>query len=284
MKNYRALLLIIVMSVVFGVCVLTVSAWAEDPDTAALAKASQNPVSSLISVPFENNTNFGVGPWNGTDNILNIKPVYPISITENWNLINRAILPVIYLDNRKFDVSTPAGKMTIKQDSEFGIGDLTYQGFISPAKPGKLIWGVGPALVMPTGNDHMTSEKWSIGPSAVLLTMPGNWVIGTLLQNVWSVGGKEYVPDVNQGVFQYFINYNMKGGWYVTMAPTITANWEAEAYDDVWTVPVGGGFGRVFKIGKQPVNLKLAAYYNVVKPDFGADWTLQTQLTFMFPK
>lgn len=252
---------------------LTNTAWAEEPSTAELAKASQNPVSSLISVPFENNTYFNAGPADATINTLTIKPVIPIQLTENWNLINRAIVPITYQEG-----------LVVGQDSAFGLGDITYQGFLSPAKPGKLIWGLGPAVVMPTGSNRLSSDKWSMGPAAVALVMPGPWVLGVLVQNVWSVGGANdsSAPDVNSFLLQYFINYNMAGGWYLSTAPNITANWEAD--DDKWTVPFGASIGRVFKIGKQPVNLKGGAYWNAEKPDGAPDWNLNFQLTFMFPK
>jgi len=245
---------------------------AEDKATQDLAKASQNPISTLISVPFENNTTFNNGTEDAIVNILNIKPVVPLSIGENRNLINRLIVPVIYQDERF------SGEGDV-----FGLGDITYQGFLSPAKPGKLIWGIGPQLQMPTGMDRLTSDQWSLGPAAVGLMMPGNWVFGLLVSNVWDIGGYNNAPDVNFFSTQYFINYNMKGGWYLTTAPIITANWEADS-DNTWTVPFGGGVGKVFKIGKQPVNLKVAGYYSAERPDNASDWTLQAQLTFLFPK
>ncbi len=238
-----------------------------------LAKQSQNPVSSLISVPFEGSFKLNAGPQDKTDFVLNIKPVMPMNLTENWNLINRAIVPLISQGGR-----VPG------QGRVFGMGDFTYQGFITPAKPGKLIWGVGPQLGMPTGMDRATSNQWTLGPSFVGLTMPGPWVIGALVSNVWNIGnGYDDAPNVHAFSAQYFVNYNMKGGWYLTSAPTITANWNADS-GDVWTVPFGGGAGRVFKIGKQPVNMALRSYYNVEKPDDASDWTMQFQLTFMFPK
>ncbi len=270
MKTLQATTLLLLGLLLPGITALTNTAWAEDPD---LAKASQNPVGSLISVPFENNSNFNVGPENAYTNVLNVKPVYPLSLSQDWNLINRAIVPIIYQDER-----FPG------EGSEFGLGDISYQGFLSPAKPGKFIWGVGPTLVIPSGTDRrLTSDKWSLGPSVVGLTMPGHWVIGALAQNAWSVGGPDGAADVNQFLFQYFLNYNMAGGWYLTSAPTITANWEADS-DDRWTVPFGAGIGRVFNIGRQPVNMKLAGYYNVEKPDGAGDWTLQLSLTFLFPR
>jgi hypothetical protein len=238
-----------------------------------LAKQSQNPIASLISVPFENNATFNNGRDDDFINILNVKPVIPMKFTENWNLVNRIIAPVIYADQ-----DIPG------ESADFGVGDIIYQGFLSPAKPGKIIWGIGPQLNLPTGMERFTSDQWSLGPNGVILTMPGHWVIGLLAGNVWSIGGYNDAEDVNQLTAQYFINYNMKGGWYVSSAPVITANWEADDSDDKWTVPFGGGIGRVFKIGKQHVNLKAAAYYSAIKPDHASDWNLQFTWTFLFPK
>jgi hypothetical protein len=168
--------------------------------------------------------------------------------------------------------------------SQFGIGDIVYQGFISPSKAGKVIWGLGPQLVIPTGMGRMSSNHWSMGPAAVVLTMPGHWVLGALISNVWSVGSGYGDPaDVNDLTFQYFINYNFKGGWYASLAPVISSNWEATS-GNKWTVPVGGSIGRVVKIGKQAVNLKIGTFYNVVKPDDATDWNLQFEVTLLFPK
>lgn len=280
---------------------VTNTVWAADakkaPDAKALAKASQNPVASMISVPFENNATFNNGPDDVFVNVLNIKPVVPMSLTDNWNLINRAIVPLVYQDDG-FIGQTHVGGASVGQgqgttdfttkeqsmNSQFGLGDIVYQGFISPKKPGKFIWGIGPQLNLPTGSDRLTSNQWSAGPAVVGLTMPGHWVIGALISNVWNIGnGYDDAADVNAMTLQYFINYNMEGGWYVTTAPVINANWEADS-GDKWTVPVGGGVGRVFKIGMQHVNMKAAAYYNVDKPDDATDWNLQLTCTFLFPK
>jgi hypothetical protein len=124
--------------------------------------------------------------------------------------------------------------------------------------------------------------RWGAGPALVVLTMPGKWVIGSLFSNVWSFAGSGD-QDVNLFTWQYFINYNLADGWYLTSAPIITANWEASS-GEKWTVPFGGGFGKLFKIGKLPVNGSAQAYYNVEKPTYGADWTLRLQLQFLFPK
>ena len=177
-KQIRTSILFFTVLIVLGILVIPVTARTENKATQDLVKASQNPISTLISVPFENNTTFNNGTEDAIVNILNIKPVVPLSIGENWNLINRLIVPVIYQEERF------SGEGDV-----FGLGDITYQGFLSPAKPGKLIWGIGPQLQMPTGMDRLTSDQWSLGPAAVGLMMPGNWVFGLLVSNVWDIGG-----------------------------------------------------------------------------------------------
>lgn len=242
-------------------------------DEADLAKQTQNPVSDLISVPFQNNTNFGIGPGDDTQNVLNIQPVWPFRLNEQWNLITRTIVPV----------SSQPGVLT-GSSSEFGIGDINFSAFFSPARPGKWIWGVGPSLLFPTATDDVLGmEQWGAGPTAVLLTMDGRWVYGALINNIWSFGGDDDRGDVNQMLLQPFVNYNMPDGWYLVSAPIITANWEADS-NNAWTVPLGGGLGKIFKVGKQPLNASIQGYYNVEKPRLGADWTLRAQLQLLFPK
>jgi len=249
------------------------SAMAAEPNTQDLAKASQNPIASLISLPFQNNTNFGIGPDDETQNILNIQPVWPFTLNEEWKLITRTILPVI---------SQPS-VLTGGEGRVNGLGDTTFTGFFSPAGSGDITWGVGPVFLIPTATDDaLGSDKWGAGVSLVVLTMPGKWVIGSLFSNVWSFAGSGD-QDVNIFTWQYFINYNLEDGWYLTSAPVITANWEA-ASGEKWTVPFGAGFGKIFRIGKQPINGSAQAYYNVEKPTYGADWTLRLQLQFLFPK
>ena len=257
-------------------CVLLVALLAAPglgQDEADLAKQTQNPVSDLISVPFQNNTNFGIDPGDDTQNVLNIQPVWPFRLNEQWNLITRTIVPVI---------SQPDA--LTGHDSEFGLGDINFSAFFSPRKPGKWIWGVGPSLLLPTATDNaLGTEQWGAGPTGVLLTMDGPWVYGALMNNIWSFAGDNDRADVNQMLLQPFVNYNMPDGWYLVSAPIITANWEASS-DNAWTVPLGGGIGKIFKVGKQPLNASIQGYYNVEKPDRGADWTLRAQIQLLFPK
>ncbi len=186
-----------------------------------LAKLAQNPVGNLISVPFQNNTNYNVGPLNGNQNILNIQPVIPIEISPEWNIITRTIVPVI---------SQPK----LSQDSERknGIGDTAFTAFLSPAKPGHWIWGVGPIVQIPTNtSDELGNKNWGLGPSFVVLHLDHGspWVYGVLLNNVWSLSSSKQGGSYNNGLIQPFVNYNFKGGLYLTSAPIATVDWKADS-------------------------------------------------------
>ena len=247
-----------------------------DAGTEALQKATQNPVASLISVPVQNNNNFGVNPGYRTQDVLNIQPVIPISISKDWNLLVRWIMPIVYQP-----VPNQPGA---PETGEYGLGDMVPSFFISPKKPGKLIWGVGPVFQLPTAtNTFLGQGKLGIGPSVVLLTQPGHWTLGVLTNNIWSVAGSGGRPDVNQFLLQYFINYNLKKGWFITWQPTLTANWEADN-GNRWTVPFGGGVGRIMKLGAQPVSLTAQFYGNAVHPEGTSSWTMRLQIAFLFPK
>lgn len=239
-----------------------------------LARAAQNPVAAMISVPFQNNTTFDYGPDDDIQNVLNIQPVWPFSLSSEWNLISRTIAPVIYQPD------LPG------VDGAFGLGDVNETLFLSPAAASKIIWGVGPTFTVPTAtSDALGTGKWSAGLGVVALTMPGQWVVGVLMSNQWSFAGGGGRPDVNSMVLQYFINYNLDGGWYITSAPINTANWEVDR-DDRWTVPIGGGVGKIFKIGKRPVNAQGSVYYNVVTPDNlpSGRWSLRLQIQLLYPR
>ncbi len=244
-------------------------------DSEELAKLAQNPVGNLISVPFQNNTNLNAGPLKKNQNILNIQPVIPIEIDRDWNVITRTIVPV---------VSQPAlfpGDARVN-----GIGATQFSAFLSPADPkGGTIWGAGAIAQLPTTSDSaLGSYRWGIGPTFVILRLEhGNpWVYGFLINNVWSVGngaGGAY----NNFLLQPFLNYNYPDGTYLTTSPIVTADWKAEG-SNRWTVPLGGGIGHIFHLGRLPVNTQIGAYYNVVRPDFAANWQIRAQVQLMFPK
>ena len=244
------------------------------PSAEDLAKLAQNPIANLISVPFQNNTNFDYGPEGGTQNILNIQPVIPITLNQDWNLITRTILPLIWQP-----------ELGPQQDSTFGLGDTQFSAFLSPSNAKGWIWGVGAIAQLPTHSDSaLGNNNWGLGPTAVALHLAEGspWVYGMLINNVWSLDTSDDA-SFNNGLIQPFLNYNFKGGTYLTTAPIVTVNWYADSADR-WTVPVGGGIGRIFHFGKLPVNTQISAYYNVVSPEYGADWQLRAQVQLMFPK
>jgi len=252
-----------------------------------LAKQSQNPIGNMISLPMQNNTYFGVGPSEEWADSFQFQPVYPMNFGK-VNLINRAIIPINYLAAQEITVPSRVqvdnAFVTFETDSVGGLGNITYQGFISPAKPGKIIWGAGPVLQIPTATDNrLGTDKWSGGPGIVALAMPGKWVLGCLGYNIWSFAGPSDEEDVNSLLFQYFVNYNLSDGWYLTSTPVITANWEADS-DDRWTIPFGLGIGRLVKFGKQPVDFKVQPFWYAEKPENGPEWSLQLQVKFLFPK
>ena len=245
----------------------------EEAKAAALAKASQNPVSDLISFPLQNNTAFGIGPYERAQNVLNIQPVIPLHITKNWNVITRTIWPQIFQPNP----SQPTQGWT-------GFGDLNPTFFLSPAKPSKVIWAVGPTFVLPTATAAQLGQgKFSLGPGVVLLSTPGHWVLGVLINNVWSVAGPHERAVVNQFLMQYFINYNMKKGWFLVTAPVVTANWRASS-GNVWNVPFGGGVGRIMKLGFQPVSIQTQFFGNAVHPAGASPWGMRLEIALLFPK
>ena len=232
-----------------------------------LAKSAQNPLSNIMSFPFQNNTNFNYGPFERVQNILNIQPVIPFF---NGQLITRTIFPLLWQPE-----NAPSGTI-------FGLSDIQLAAVYSPKTKG-IIFGIGPIISFPSGSASLGSQKWSAGPSVVILAMPGHWVFGVLANNLWSFAGSSDRADVNQLLVQYFINYNIKKGLYLTMAPIITANWEAKSGQQ-WLVPFGLGIGKIFKIGgKLPLNMQLAGFYNAIRPDFAPDWTLRVQAQVMLP-
>jgi hypothetical protein len=236
---------------------------------AQLAKQTQNPVSSLISVPFQGNWDMGIGDREATGTLLNFQPVVPFGITPSTNVILRVIMPL---------ASQPAADGT----RVGGLGDIVMSAFFSPAVSGKVIWGVGPVLLLPTAtNNALGPEKFGIGPSVVVLTQPGPWTVGLLFNQIWSVSGATDRKDVNTTLLQPFLNYNLGKGYAVGAIMEATANWEA---DQTWTAPLLFTVSKVAMLGKRPVNLQFGAGPMVASPDGGADWRFRFMAVFMFPR
>jgi hypothetical protein len=238
------------------------------------AQLSQNPIANVISVPFQNNTNLNAGPGRDTLNVLNIQPVIPVSWSQNWNIITRTIIPVI---------SSPAAAPGESRTN--GLGDVLFTAFFSPTRSHGWIWGVGPAIQVPTHTDEkLGNDNWGLGPSFVVLHLEKGdpWVYGALVNNVWAVSSSGS-PHYDKGLMQPFVNYNMPDEWYLVSSPIITVDWTARGSQQ-WTVPAGGGVGKILHWDQVPVNLQLAAYYNVGKPTEGPNWQIRAQVQFLFPK
>lgn len=247
----------------------------------ALADAAQNPVSSTISLPLQNNLFIDTGPNNKAVNVLNIQPVLPVKLSDGWNMITRTIIPVITIPSsiEGLDV-LPEG---VTNDTTFGLGDINFSAYFSPTGGG-VTWGVGPSISIPTATDRaLGTDKLSMGIGGVLFNRSGKWAYGAVVRNIWSVAGKDSRADVDQFMVQPFVNFNMANGWYLVSAPIITANWEKPS-SDRWLVPLGGGIGKIFKIGNQPINAQISYYNNIEHADFGPEHSIRIQFQFIFPK
>jgi hypothetical protein len=244
-----------------------------------LAAKTQNPVGAMYSLPFK--FTFDYGAANGEATFLNIQPVIPVTVGD-WNLINRVIVPLI--DTPGLVTGTPEIPNPVPGDGATGLGDINYSVFVSPAEPGKVIWGVGPSIMMDTAtDDQLGSGQWSAGPTAVVLIQPKPWTFGMLVRQIWSFAGDSDRASVNQLLLEPFINYNLDNGWYLITDMVLTANWRADS-SNRWTIPLGGGVGKMFEIGSQKMNTKIEAYYNVEKPDGAPDWSMSWTLQFLFPR
>lgn len=255
---------------------LASAASAQQMDAASLARAAQNPIASMISLPLQSNTNFDVGPLRKTQEVFNIQPVVPIDLAADWNLITRTVLPVM---------SQPA--LHAGDARVGGLGDIQFSALLSPKQAaGAWVWGAGLVAQLDSAtNDRLGQGAWGLGPTAVVLNLGSPWVYGALVNNVWSVSTDTGRPAVNQMLVQPFLNYNFPDapGRYLSFSPMITANWQADS-GQRWTVPLGLGIGQITRFGAQPVNLQAAGYYNVERPEGGARWQLRFQVQFMFPR
>lgn len=257
---------------------------AREGNTEALAKEAQNPVANLISLPIQWNATpdsqwapRAIDPSAEADrtlNVWNVQPVIPFRLNDDFFLISRTIVPVIQ--------RPLAGGSDV-----IGIGDINPTLFLVPRSRSRLQFGFGPTLVIPSAtDDRLSTQRWSAGPAAVAVYTGGPLVAGMLINNIWSFSGNSG-RDVNSMLIQPFINVNLANGWYLASSPIITADWTARAGRG-WTVPVGGGFGRIFRIGNQPFNASLQAFWNAARPEVLGDKllgpvTIRLQIQALFP-
>jgi hypothetical protein len=247
----------------------------------AIIKTSQNPVGNITVVPFQNNFNYGLGPYTRFQYNLNIQPVFPIMLSSSWNLISRTIIPIV----NQPSPASPAvcASPLLGCPSTFGVSDVQQQFFFAPkTKPDQIIWGAGPIFQVPSAAPNVLgSGKWSAGPDAVVLIMPGKWVIGALGTQLWSFAGQPNRPNVSSSLVQPFVNYNIKNGWALSTAPVMTVN--SNLVGTKWTVPVGGGVAKTFKLNDQLMSLAILYYTNVVRPIGSPQTTLRVSWSLLWP-
>jgi hypothetical protein len=248
---------------------LAMPAMSTAQDADELAKQTQNPVASLISVPLQGNWDFGLGDRDATGTLLNVQPVMPFGITRSMNVILRVIMPLM---------SQP-GPEAMRVN---GLGDIVATAFFSPTRTGRLIWGVGPVLLLPAATStSLGSEKFGIGPSIVALTQPGKWTLGILYNQIWSVSGANDRHDVSTMFLQPFANYNLGGGLSTGVAVEASGNFEA---DETWTAPLLFNVSKVTLLGKRPMSFAAAAGPTVANQEGGATWRFRLSATFLFPR
>ena len=271
MKTRTLIAAALVGAVAMGV--LATQAHAED-SAADLAKKLSNPVAALISVPMQLNYDEKFGTTEaGSKWLLNVQPVVPITLNEEWNLISRTILPIVSQDD------IPPGSGT-----KSGIGDIVQSVFFSPKAPtaGGWIWGAGPVLLLPTGSDDLLSaKKWGLGPTAVLLKQDHGWTYGALANHIWSVAGDSARSDISTTFVQPFLSYTTPTAWTFAVNTESTYDWK----NDQWSVPLNLFVSKVTKIDTQLISVGGGVRYWADGPDSGPHgWGLRLVVTLLFPK
>ena len=236
-----------------------------------LAKQLANPVANLISLPLQSNFDFGIGPSDATRYTLNVQPVIPFELSEDWNLITRTILPIIDVESTAPNVS-----------SAFGLGDTVQSFFLSPSLPvNGWILGGGPAFLWPTATDDLLGAgQWGAGPTFVALQQNGPWTYGGLANHIWSYAGDSGRPDVNSTFLNPFVSYVTNTKTTFTLSPELSYDWRTEQ----WLAPANLVVSQLFEIGNQPVQVGLGGRYYFDAPSGGPEWGIRFNVVFLFPK
>jgi hypothetical protein len=237
----------------------------------------------MVSLPLQYNYYTAGGLGSASEMVLNVQPVLPLPIGKNWLIVSRTIVPFT-------SIPLPLGSTVVGSNPAIapqigGIADIQEQAYVTSSKPGKFTWAVGPVISFPTATNRLArTGQWGLGPTAVGLVMPGPWVIGTLINNIWRIGGEANGGGhvLNSFTVQPFINYNLPRAWAISTAPLITSNWSARE-GDRWTVPIGLGVSKITHISEQPLNFILQYYHNVSHPDLAGSEQLRLEVAALWP-
>jgi hypothetical protein len=236
------------------------------------SKETENPVTRQITLPMRYQADFLDGADKHTKSTFELdQAVVPFRLNDDWSLITRTKLPAEASAPKKVGDSWADG---------LSNGYTTF--FLSPEHGRGFYWGAGPVFYYPATNSILGATKWGSGPSVAFIHEDaGPWVIALVANNIWTFGGAAGNNATNQMLLNPIIGYHFADGWALSSSPEITANWIANG--NKWAVPIGGGVSKVIRIGEQPLNLGLFAYYNAIRPTAGEDpWQLQATLTFIF--
>ena len=254
-----------------GLLIVTQSTKAQDSTAKSaqeIAKELANPTANLISVPFQSNLDVGVGVNNGSKLVTNIQPVIPFTLSPKWTLITRLVLPVI----SQFDIAGNSSQ-------QFGLGDVAISGFFSPANS-KIIWGIGPAFILPTATDaRLGGKKWAAGPTVVVAKQAGPWTLGALANHVFSFAGNKNRSDISATFFNPFLSYNWKSGAGVTLPVEYTHEWKSNL-DVLVITPV---LTTVTKFGNQTTSFSIGPRLHLA-PSTHPAYGLRAGITLVFPK
>ena len=276
--NARSLILI------FSICLLTCAlVSAQDKQTSNSSQTAsdqdigprkaRNPLADKTSFALDHAFSFKSGPLERTGYELDASIVAPTRITDEWLFLHRATLRLV-----RDPESFPG------QGTRFGLGDFTYEALFTRNRNSRMIWGAGPAFVIPTAtSSRLGSGKWSLGPAAGMVSQPGHWTFGALAFNTWSIAGSSDRNQVNQLTLEPFVSYDLKGDWFVSSRPQISADWKAPR-GERWTMPFGGGGGKGFARGEKNIFVSVFAYYNVERPPGSSPWQFSFGLEFLFNK
>jgi hypothetical protein len=266
MKRHAVILILLLMRPYLGA--------QENPDE--VRKLVRNTLADAIEVPLVQDTYFAAGSYGRIPNSVQIQPVLPLDISDNFHLVTRIVAtPYAYLP----DPTDPKAAST-------GMTDTTIACFLTPVNSGKLVWGIGPAILVPTAtNPDLGGGKWDVGPSIVLITEPKWGSAGVLVQNIWSLPGHRRRASVDQMQIETQFSYNLRHDWYLLTAPTISSDW-TQANGRGWLVPFGAGIGRAFYVRHQALDSNLALYYNAIRPAGSPSpkWQLSLQVTLVYPR